>query len=524
MTAPRGPAIMGGATGNSPAPDPAQAAPAREFDPGPVWMRVLPPAVMLVIALIGITGPSFWRDEAATLAAVRRPFGDMLRMLGNVDAVHGAYYIFAWPLTRVFGYGELALRLPSAIAMCVTAAFVAAIGRRLVSPLSGLLSGLLFAVIPQISFYGQDARSYAFVTTVAAAASYLLVRAVQAGAPAGRRPSGWWIGYALCLGLLGIVNIFALLLIPAHAVMVALRCLRPGPGWTRHGLALRWLAAAVVGGIIASPLLYLGWQQRGQVSWLKVPDGLDGVSQLVGPQIMLDALVGVGAIALIASAVHGWAHLRASWPGGLLQLALPWLIVPPALLLLVSHITPMYTFRYILFCIPAVALLGGTAMAALAAAIRPAALGAVAGAAALVLVGALGLHEQISVRGAAGHKDNIRGVDHLIARLRRPGDVVFYTNDNAESFGAAYRFGLDKLPNVALARKPIPSGTLGGTNAPFALIHQRLSRLHRVWVVNINHNNIPAPVLYGLNYTLVHTYRVSDIWLRLYVRSGAVSG
>ena len=69
----------------------------------------------------------------------------------------------AWVVVRLFGYGELALRLPSAIAMAVAAVFVAALGRRLVSPGAGLAAGLLFAVIPDISLYGQDARSYAMV-------------------------------------------------------------------------------------------------------------------------------------------------------------------------------------------------------------------------------------------------------------------------------------------------------------------------------------------------------------------------
>jgi len=49
-----------------------------------------PLLVTFVGALWGITGPSYWRDEAATLVAVQRPFGQLLRMLGNIDAVHGA--------------------------------------------------------------------------------------------------------------------------------------------------------------------------------------------------------------------------------------------------------------------------------------------------------------------------------------------------------------------------------------------------------------------------------------------------
>ncbi len=519
-----GPSVMGGAAGKSHRPGPAAAAgQPRPFDPGPWWMRVLPPVVMLAIALADITRPSFWRDEAATLAAVQRPFTAMLAMLGHVDAVHGAYYVLAWADYRVLGHGELAMRVPSALAMCVAAGFVAALGLRLVSPLAGLLAGLTFAVLPQVSFYGQDARSYAFVTAMAAIASYLLVRVLPtaaAGPEDSTRAGRWWIGYAISVGLLGILNIFALLLIPAHAVTVALRCWRPPAGQSRRGLALRWLAAAVVGAVLASPLLYLGFTQKGQVSWLKTPDWLNGVNQLIGPMTMLAGALLAVAAGLAISAAGGRARLRACWPAGLDQLALPWLILPPALLLAGSLITPVYTFRYILFCTPAAALIVGTALAAIGS-LGPAVLGRIAAAAVLIIVAALGLHAQLLVRRVSGHKDDLRHADRIIARLSRPGDVVLYTNPNAESFPAAYPYGLDKLRNIQLARRPVPSATLGGTNAPEIVVRNRLAHVSRVWVVNINTNQIPVPLLHGLHYQLVQTYRASDIWLRLYVRSAA---
>ena len=138
MSSPSGPAIIGRAAGApSAVADGKRAGELRDYNPGPLWMRVAPPVVTLLVMLAGITVPSYWRDEAATLAAVQRPFGDMIRMLGNVDAVHGAYYFLAWAIVRVFGSGELALRLPSAIAMAVAAGFVAALGRRIVSPQAG---------------------------------------------------------------------------------------------------------------------------------------------------------------------------------------------------------------------------------------------------------------------------------------------------------------------------------------------------------------------------------------------------
>ena len=57
-----------------------------------------------------------------------------------------------------------------------------------------------------------------------------------------------------------------------------------------------------------------------------------------------------------------------------------------------------------------------------------------------------------------------------MAANAKPGDVVLYTNPNAESFGAAYSYGLGKLRNIALKQGPIPSGTLAGISAPVPVI------------------------------------------------------
>src|SRR2546428_11919 len=83
---------------------------------------------------------------------------------------------------------------------------------------AGLASGLMFAVLPQVSLYAQDAREYAMITALAATGSYVLVRALTTGGS--RR--GWLASYAFCLGVMGLLNVFSLLLIGAHAVTVAL--------------------------------------------------------------------------------------------------------------------------------------------------------------------------------------------------------------------------------------------------------------------------------------------------------------
>jgi len=514
MTSPRGSSAVGrpaggddGRTGTAPsgadhadvltaaAPPPAASQPglaegeAPSFQAGPRWARWLPALVALLLSLWHITTPSFWRDEAATIAAIRRPLGDLIAMLGNVDAVHGAYYLMMWPIEHVLGPGALVLRLPSAVAVAVGAAVVAATGRRLISPWAGLGAGLLYAVLPVTSRYGQEARSYAMVMTVAAIASYLLVRVLQAD-PARRRR--WLTAYGVSIAALGILNIFGLLLVPAHAVTIAVACRRGlhDPGTRR--VAIGWLVAAVAGMAVASPLLVFGWLQRGQIAWLGVntsSSGLNTLFSLSGSFLVTTSLLAVVAVALVLSTEVSRERRRAAWPGRLAELSLPWLIVPPLVLLVVSMAQPVYTSRYILICIPALALIAGAAVAFY---------GRLAGAIALGVILIAGATTQLGQRTTAGHYDDIMAIDQIVAANARPGDYVLYTNPNAESFGAAYPYGLGKLRNIALKQGPNPSGTLAGTNASLAEIRSRLAHANRVWVVEINSLS-SDPLLLGLN-------------------------
>jgi len=435
-------------------------------------------------------------------------------------------------VVRLGGTGELVTRFPSALAMAGAAAAVAALGRRLISPRAGLASGLVFAVLPEVSLYGQEARSYAIVVALAALASYLLVRAMQADRGARRR---WLTGYAVGLAALGIVNIFGLLLIPAHAVTVALRYLHSddtdgaagageaagadgvagvaGAGGSRadRSLVLGWLAAAGAGIAAASPLLVLGYVQRGTHPWLVRPGlrAVEGLRQLVGPALMVDGVVLVIAAGIVVSALGGRERLRANWPGSVTALCLPWLILPPAILVIGSQLTPLYTFRYVLFCMPAIALLAGAGLAAL---------GWVAGTAALVVVTVLGLPAQLQVRGPDGHGDNVRQADRIVARNLRPGDAVL--EFKAENFAQAYPYGIRQLIPIAQAKTPIQSATLVGTFLPDPVVRQRLTGVSRVWVVEYGHPT-PLVILSGLHFTLVRAWRTSDIWLYLYAHAGS---
>jgi mannosyltransferase len=482
------PAGPRGADAQGPGRDPKRPALAG-FDLGPRWTTWLPAIAGFLISVVGSERPSYWRDEAATLAAIRRPLGDLVRMLGNVDAVHGAYYLMMWPVEHVLGSSPIVMRAPSAVAVGIGAALVAATGRWLISPWAGLAAGLLYAIFPAVSRYGEEARSYTMVMAAAALASYLLVR-LLAAEPAARKR--WLTWYGLSIAALGVLNIFGLLLLPAHAITVALAGRRDLRNPAGRRLMVGWLIAAVAGVIVASPLLLLGWRQRGQIAWLSVntsSSGLNTLFSLSGSYLVTTVTIAVVAVALVLATERAREQRRAAWPGRLALVSLPWLLAPPLVLLAASTVQPIYTSRYILICIPALAIIGGAAVASY---------GRAAGVFALGAVLVAGAPTQMQQRAYDGHYDNIKALDHIVAANSRPGDRVLYINPNAESFGAAYSYGLGTLPNIAQAKAAIPSGTLAGTMAPVRTIRNRLGRAKRVWVVEINSFD-PLPDLLGLN-------------------------
>lgn len=486
---------------------------------GPAWIALIPALAALGTCLYRIQAASFWQDEAATVAAVHRTLPRLLSMLGHVDVVHGLYYVIVWCVVHVVGVSELTVRFPSAVAVAAAAAMVTATGRRLISPQAGISAGLVLAALPGAISLGQDARPYALVMALATAASYLLVRVMDAESASRRR---WLAGYAVAVAALGYANYLALLLIGAHAVAVAVRVRRELPGQPLPSLVRGWLAAVVAGGVATLPVVAIGWGQRHQISWIKPTDAakVAELLQLLGPVPLLGLLVLVIVAALITGARRGRERLRADWPSGLTSLALPWLLLPPAMLLTISAVYPMYMIRYVDFCIPAAALLAGAGLAAL---------GRVAGVAALAVVVVLALPQPGLLGSSAFARPDLpvptdlRLLSHRLAERARPGDAVYFRTARKAALSVrvyryAYPAGYRGLRDISLGRTAVQSGTLAGTDAPARVIRQRLaaSTITRVWVVV--KSDAPVPVLRGLGYRLVSRWRTGRVWLLLYVR------
>ncbi|MGW1159037.1 glycosyltransferase family 39 protein [Streptomyces sp. NPDC002519] len=297
---------------------------------------LVPVAVMVALGLWGLDRDGMWRDEAATFQVARRSPAQIWLLLHHVDAVHGLYYLLMHGVLAVHP-GEVLLRLPSVCGAAAAAGLVAALGARLCRPRVGLWAGLLYAVTPMVGHYAQEGRSYALVAAGVAGATLLLVRAV--------RGTSWW-PYGAVLAVTCVLHEFAVLVLLAHACTLALARV-PGRVWRG------WARAAGAVAVLLLPLALVSRGQSAQVAWLTPPDGRSVVRLLrefAGPS----RAVLVPYLVLMALAVRRPGAPRGLSPAGV---ALPLVLVPPAVLMAVSRVSPLYDDRYVLYALAGAPLL-----------------------------------------------------------------------------------------------------------------------------------------------------------------------
>lgn len=424
--------------------------------------------------LCGITGPSYWNDETATISATDRPLPGLVRMLGHVDAVHGLYYLLMWLVARVAGTSEFAFRLPSALAMALVAVGISNIVWRLRCWQAGLCAGVLFPCIPVVTTWGQNARPYAMEMAAAALASYLLLNVLAQ--PDRRR----LLMYGASLSLLGYLNLFGLLIIPAHAITIAV-----AESGNKRRLIRGWLVAAMLGGAAVLPVMALGWHQRGQIAWIGAPNML-AVQSLV--QVLgggMPSVVIIAALAGLGAARSGQTGNRP--PDNLLTwLCLPWLLVPPTILLIASQWFHAYGLSYVLYCTPPMAMLAGAGLAVLWQPWRLVVLGVI------VLVVLPG---QIQARGPASHGDDIRAVARFLQRHARDGQAVLYGGGISwavPDWPLAYSYGFTGLRDIGERESAAAANDLFGRTVSPSVLTRRLATVREVWVVDMSR---VAPVL-----------------------------
>jgi mannosyltransferase len=441
------------------------------------WRGSLPIALAVfgfLASFIGSWIPSYWGDEAASVMSAERSLPSLFRMLGHIDAVHGAYYVFLHYWIGAFGASELATRLPSAVAagFVVTGTFF--VGQHLARRSLGIAAAVVCAVLPRIVYLGGETRSYAFSTAIAVWLTLLLLILIRR-----RITNRWaWLGYAAGLALGLYLFLYLGLLILVHAAyLVSSR--RFGP------VRRRWLQAVALAVALGSPVIVYGFVERHQIAFLAKRHYATAANILV-LQWLGNPFLAVVAWALVVlavtSAIIAWRrwHERSE----LIILTVLWVAIPTVALLAMSIVSPTYNLRYLSQSAPGLALLIVAGVFQLRA--RWLKMAALATVVALALPTDVGQREPF----AMNHGSDLSQTAAVIGSEAHAGDAIVFDRTTLPS--QRLRLMLHLYPSDFVGLKDVglkvpyrKRDHLWDTTWPLDLVPQRLNGVTTVWLLEL---------------------------------------
>jgi 4-amino-4-deoxy-L-arabinose transferase-like glycosyltransferase len=396
-----------------------------------VWGWALPLAIVLAafaLRLYQLDQQSFAFDEGWTSYAIHRSWPEMWRVLAP-DNHPPLYYLLVKALAEVAGYGDFSLRYLSVACSLIVVAALYLLGQRLCGRWMAAGAASFAACAPSFVYYAQEARMYSLLMALGTLSSYALLRLFEQS-----RARRWWVLYVTATAGVLYTHYFGGLLLVGQNVLWLLWILRAQKGVWR-GRALAWvLSQAAIGG------LYLAWvptlilQARvGQGTWWRMPLPAKvivrdiwrffvlgprrpaGVPPL-GPRLGPVALV--GALALLL----GWRRRIWSWAYTMVGL-----IVPVGAMVWIGSVWPIYTDRYTLVAAPALALVVGLGVSAVAELLGGRRAWVARGAAVLLLAAALAapLPQLLAMYGDPTYwREDFRRAAEYVAQKAGAGDTV----------------------------------------------------------------------------------------------------
>jgi mannosyltransferase len=416
--------------------------------------------------------------------SAERSLPSLFRMLGNVDAVHGTYYVILHFWIDAFGATEFSTRLPSAIAIGVATAGIYLLARRLTDTTVATISALVFVVLPRVTYMGAEARSTAMATAIAVWLTVLLVQIVRREATGRTARARIWSGYAVLLAAGIYMFLYVVLLVPVFALTAFLLSHR---GAHRRRVLSDWAVASAAALLLALPVILAGVNQREQIAFIgRRPETsvLDAaVKQWFGNvplAILAWLLIGVAMVTgyLLRARLAATPATRKT-----LDIALAWMLFPSAVLLFGTHfVTPMYSLRYLSMSTPAAAIAVGIGIAWF----RP----RWAQASVMVLILSLMLPLYQAQRGDYGKNggSDWRQVADIVRAGAQPGDAIVF--DESVRPSRKPRLAMHLYPeafrgmrDVTLARAYDATGSLWDVTAPLVSVGERLTGTTTAWVL-----------------------------------------
>ncbi|MEV8516728.1 glycosyltransferase family 39 protein [Dactylosporangium sp. NPDC051484] len=299
-------------------------------------LALLGAAAAFVVGFVDLGKRDLWNDEFATWHGATLSAHQARMFIGNIDLVHGFYYLLVRGWMVFAGDSPAGLRFLSLLAVSATAALIVVLGGRLFDRAVGAVAALVYVALPVTSRYAQEARSYALVTCGAVLATWLLLRALER--PARRH---WWL-YGASIVAVGWLHFVALLVLAGHLFYVWRTAGGPDRRW-------QWTTVTGTSTLFVLPLLVLASGQSGQISWIK------GDWTAVR-KVFAELVGGVPMLAVVVLFLLLGAALAAQRRPAVFMLVI-WAVLPPVFGYATFTLLHLFMARYFLFTVPAVALL-----------------------------------------------------------------------------------------------------------------------------------------------------------------------
>lgn len=307
--------------------------------------------VMMALSLFIGLRQSVWFDEAYSILLAKQPFSQLIH-LTVLDTHPPLYYLLLKFWAGIFGWSELALRSLSVLAMGGATIFAGLFARRWFGMRTALIALPFMVFSAFLVRYSFEIRMYALASLIGIAATYVLTLALES-----KTQSRRWILYGIyaILVAVGVYTLYYMVLLwVAHLVWLI---------WSeRHNkqtiTKAPWLLA--FGGSI---LLFLPWiptflGQIGngalaQISQAMTIDNFIGIisfSFVYQPVWQLGSWVSLLVLFVTATLVYFVIYASknvTSKQRPYFVLLAMYVVVPIAILTLISLVRPMYVERYL---------------------------------------------------------------------------------------------------------------------------------------------------------------------------------
>jgi mannosyltransferase len=430
--------------------------------------------------------PSLWGDEIGSLMSAERSIPDLFaHQLGVWDAVHGLYYVILHFWIQAFGSSPFALRFLSAIAFGLAVAGAIALARMLANPRAAFLTGLVALFLPRLTEAATETKSQmlscAFATWLTVFLIWLLKKSQQ---------KWWlWIFYALAVAINIYLFMISGLIMLAHLVIVLFNAKARKAVWY-------WLPASAFGVLMALPVVYFGYLERNQISWIE--SSWVGFNTVVIEPWFLDVNYAVAAVYILIF-LGGFLLLRKlsirdkNKAISAVGVGLALSFAPAIFLISANQVSPIYIPRYLAMSATGVAFLIGYLLSR----IHP-----IAGLIGVLILTGLAMPNYFYSRTLFAKNGDFASIAMLMDSRSSAGDAVVFDEESVmwpgmSTVKQAYPSSFARLNDVTFKQSFLSVSSPQDYHYDIPSIAGKLSSIQRVWLIEYRASGKPASK-YGL--------------------------